>query len=274
VSLLSRSAFAIMFIALLTIAATITLWVELLIRAAAVYVVVLMLPLFFAALVWPARRIWAIRAIELLVALILSKFAIVAVLSLGGAALAHASFPNATRMLEGATLVILAAFSPWALLKLLPLHELSAGLEGIGARLQQPLAEASRPAGALNDAAGDLVRRLISGERDWVAAQPRGAGESVAQLARGSTGEDDPARAAAAGDQVVSADEPTPDADQPTPAVGEPTPAVGEPTPASKEPWKPPPDTGTIHISPETLASGQLVADEAASRPRDFDTDE
>ena len=56
-------------------------------REAAVYVIVLMLPLAFAAMVWPARRIWAIRAIELLVALILSKFAIVAVLSLGGAAL-------------------------------------------------------------------------------------------------------------------------------------------------------------------------------------------
>jgi hypothetical protein len=177
-------------------------------------------------------------------------------------------------MLEGATLVILAAFSPWALLKLLPLHELSAGLEGMGARLQQPLAEASRPAGALNDAAGDLVHRLISGEREWVAAQPRGAGESVAQLARGSTGEHDRARAAAAGDQVVSADEPTPGADEPTPAVGEPTPGADEPTPASEEPWKPPPDTGTIQITPETLASGQLVADEAASRPRDFDTDE
>ena len=46
-----------------------------------------MLPLAFAALVWPARRIWAIRAVEVLVALILSKFVIVAVLSLGGAAL-------------------------------------------------------------------------------------------------------------------------------------------------------------------------------------------
>ena len=64
-------------------------------REAAVYVVVLMLPLAFAALVWPARRIWAVRAVELLVALILSKFAIVAVLSLGGAAISasagHAS---------------------------------------------------------------------------------------------------------------------------------------------------------------------------------------
>ena len=56
-------------------------------REAAVYVIVLMLPLAFAALVWPARRVWAVRAVELLVALILSKFAIVAVLALGGAAL-------------------------------------------------------------------------------------------------------------------------------------------------------------------------------------------
>ncbi len=85
------SPFVAFFVAVLTVAATVTLWLELLIREAAVYVIVLMLPLFFAALVWPARRIWAIRAVELLVALILSKFAIVAVLALGGAALDHAA---------------------------------------------------------------------------------------------------------------------------------------------------------------------------------------
>ncbi len=79
----SRSLFVAFFIALFTVAGAVTLWLELLIRQAAVYVIVLMLPLFFAAMVWPARRIWAIRAVELLVALILSKFAIVAVLSLG-----------------------------------------------------------------------------------------------------------------------------------------------------------------------------------------------
>ena len=258
VSLLSHSAFAIMFIALLTIAATITLWIELLIRAAAVYVVVLMLPLFFAALVWPARRIWAVRAIELLVALILSKFAIVAVLSLGGAALAHASFPSPTRMLEGATLVILAAFSPWALLRLLPLHELGAGLEGMGARLQQPLPEAIRPSAALNDATGDLVHRLISGERDWTAAQPGGAGESIAQLARGATGEDDHGRAADAGEPIVSANEPAP--------------SVDEPPPPGKQPWKPPPDTGTLDL--EALAAGPSVADEPVGPPPGADTDE
>ena len=80
--------------ATITVAATLTLWLELLVRNAAVYVIVLMLPLFFAAMVWPARRTLAIRAIETLIALILSKFAIVAVLSLGGSALGHSTIPG------------------------------------------------------------------------------------------------------------------------------------------------------------------------------------
>ncbi|MEO6858572.1 MAG: hypothetical protein ABI323_08300, partial [Solirubrobacteraceae bacterium] len=112
----SFSAFPLFFVGLLAVAATLTLWIELLIRAAAVYVIVLMLPLFFAALVWPARRVWATRAIEMLIALILAKFAIVAVLDLGGAALGHTDLPSVTQMLAGTTLIILAAFSPWALM--------------------------------------------------------------------------------------------------------------------------------------------------------------
>ena len=89
-----------------------------------------MLPLFFAALVWPARRIWALRAVEMLVAVILSKFAIVAVFSLGGAAIGHRRFPGLPGA-GGRDAVLLAAFSPWALLRLLPLHELAAGLDGL-----------------------------------------------------------------------------------------------------------------------------------------------
>jgi hypothetical protein len=134
------SPFVAFFVALLTVAATITLWLELLIREAAVYVIVLMLPLFFAALVWPARRVWAARAVELLVALILSKFAIVAVLALGGAALDHAAALSVTSLLAGLTLVLLAAFSPWALLRLLPLHEMaSAAAGGLRTASAQPL---------------------------------------------------------------------------------------------------------------------------------------
>jgi type IV secretion system protein TrbL len=117
------------FVGLLAVGATIGLWVELLIRAAAVDVIVLLLPLFFAAMVWPARRVWAIRAIETLIALILSKFAIVAVLTLGGAAFAGGA-SGLSSSLVGATLVVLAVLSPWALLRLLPLHEVAAAAAG------------------------------------------------------------------------------------------------------------------------------------------------
>jgi hypothetical protein len=117
------------FIGLLAVGATIGLWIELLIRAAAVDVIVLMLPLFFAAMVWPARRVWASRAIETLIALILSKFAIVAVLTLGGAAFGAGS-SGLSASLVGATLVVLAVLSPWALLRLLPLHEMAAAAAG------------------------------------------------------------------------------------------------------------------------------------------------
>ena len=91
---LAGSPFLAFLIGLFMIGAAFALWIELLLREAAVYVVVLMLPLAFAALAWPARRIWAVRAVELLVALILSKFAIVAVLSLGGAAIGASAGPR------------------------------------------------------------------------------------------------------------------------------------------------------------------------------------
>src|SRR5436305_907187 len=130
-TLLSGSPFFVFFFALLTAAGAMTLWMELVMREAAVYVVVLMLPLAFAALVWPARRVWAVRAVELLVALILSKFAIVAVLSLGGAALGTSFGSHSiTGALAGGALVLLAAFAPWALLRLLPLAELASGAAG------------------------------------------------------------------------------------------------------------------------------------------------
>lgn len=126
----SGSPFLGFFLALLTVAAAMSLWMELLMRAAAVYVIVLMLPLAFASFVWPARRIWALRAVELLVALILSKFAIVAVLSLGAAALSQSAHQSVVGILAGVVLLGLAAFAPWALLRLLPLTEVASAAAG------------------------------------------------------------------------------------------------------------------------------------------------
>ncbi|MBV9007480.1 MAG: hypothetical protein JO181_22630 [Solirubrobacterales bacterium] len=129
-TLLSGSPFLAVLIGVLLVAGTVTLWLELLMREAAVYVIVLMLPLAFAAFVWPARRIWAMRAIELLVALILSKFAIVAVLSLGGAALTSGLAGGITGWMGGVVLLLMGAFAPWALLRLMPLSELASSAVG------------------------------------------------------------------------------------------------------------------------------------------------
>jgi len=130
---LARSPFLAFLIGVFTVAGAIVLWIELLMREAAVYVIVMMLPLAFAAMVWPARRIWAIRAVEVLIALILSKFAIVAVLSLGGAALSASVGAGAHGIpaaFAGVVLLVLGAFAPWALLRLLPLAEIAASAAG------------------------------------------------------------------------------------------------------------------------------------------------
>ena len=153
------------------------LWIELLMREAAVYVIVLMLPLAFAAMVWPARRIWAIRAVELLVALILSKFAIVAVLSLGGAAIsAGAAGGSITGVMAGAVLIMLAAFSPWALLRLIPLTELASGAAGtLRAELRSAGGAgdaASRSAEDWSATAAAAMRRAVEGRWQDTARLP------------------------------------------------------------------------------------------------------
>ncbi len=160
-SVLSRSPFVAFFVGLLTVSAAVLLWVEMLMREAAVYVVVLMLPLAFAAFVWPARRVWAIRVVEVLVALILSKFAIVAVLALGGAALGHRGSGGVGGMLAGLVLVLLAAAAPWALVRLLPMTELASAaagqLRGEGGRMRAIHAAAEAAAGGAGDWAGSVT---------------------------------------------------------------------------------------------------------------------
>jgi hypothetical protein len=191
----SRSLFVAFFVALFTVAAAVTLWLELLIREAAVYVIVLMLPLFFAAMVWPARRIWAIRAVELLIALILSKFAIVAVLSLGGTALGHTLLPGFQALFAGTTLVLLAAFSPWAMLRLLPLHELAgAAVGGLRPLAGQPPLAADDRAQATTDASDDVAAESAA---RVLARMPRNRGAGARDAAEASPAADATARASA-----------------------------------------------------------------------------
>jgi type IV secretion system protein TrbL len=120
--------------ALLLAFGSMLVWIELLVRASAIYVSVFFLPLVLCGLLWPATARWTRRMVELLTSLILSKFVVVAVLSLAAGALSSGDSLNA--VLAGAALLLLAAFAPFVLLRLVPLVEAGviAHLEGIERR--------------------------------------------------------------------------------------------------------------------------------------------
>ncbi len=175
--LISRAPFVSFFVGLLVVGAAVLLWVEMLMRDAAIYIVVLMLPLMFASFVWPARRIWATRTIEVLIALILSKFVVVSVLSLGGAALGQTGNGGVGGMLMGLVLVSLAALAPWTLVRLLPMTEL-----------------ASAAAGQLRGEAGQLrpaheqVDARAGNVSDWLNSLPAAMRRQADQSAEGGAG--------------------------------------------------------------------------------------
>jgi hypothetical protein len=212
VSFAWHSPFVVFFVGILVVTAGVLLWLELLMREAAIYVVVLMLPLVFAGMVWPARRVWATRAVEVLVALILSKFAIVAVLSLGGAALGHSTF-SAGGMLIGLTLVTLAAAAPWALVRLLPMAEVASSVAGhlrteaglvpgnALARMDQAeeLAERATPAAGVGGGTEEVARseagKLRAGaERSTSEPQPPDLPTAAEQVAEELGHTDTPSR--------------------------------------------------------------------------------
>jgi hypothetical protein len=228
------SPFLAFLIGLLIIGAAFALWIELLLREAAVYVVVLMLPVAFAALTWPARRVWAIRAVELLVALILSKFAIVAVLSLGGAAIgASIGHASVTGAMAGAVLIMLATFSPWALIRLVPLAEIAAGTAGglrgefraAGAPINRAAGYAEGGADWVRSAAAEMHRDAAMRMADFAepplaggGGDPGGGGDAGG--GGGAGGDDGPAEDPSGGGP--------PDAPSPTPQ---------QPPPSREVPW-------------------------------------
>jgi hypothetical protein len=127
-------------LALLVAVGALVIWVELLLRASAIYVAVFFLPVALAGLVWPVTARWSRRLVELLAALILSKFVIVAVLSLGLAMVAKGDGIDVA--LSGGALLLLAAFAPFVVLRMAPVVEAAAiaHLEGVERR---PLARAA-----------------------------------------------------------------------------------------------------------------------------------
>jgi hypothetical protein len=97
-------------------------WIELLMRDAAIYVVALFMPLALAASIWPRWSSALRRTAELIVVVIASKFVIVAILSLAASLMANTG-GRVEHVLAAGALMLLACFSPLVLFKLVPFAE-------------------------------------------------------------------------------------------------------------------------------------------------------
>src|SRR4029434_5650491 len=137
--------------ALIVTLGALSIWLELLLRAAGIYISVLVLPLALSAvispggwrlgsapiscallslplalsaMIWPAGWRWCRRLIEFLIAIIFAKVFIVAIINLAAAGLARGGLGDKFEgVLAGGALLLMAAFTPVALLKLIPLAE-------------------------------------------------------------------------------------------------------------------------------------------------------
>src|SRR5918912_534918 len=104
--------FGVLIASMLVVLGAISIWLELLLRSAAIYIAVLFLPLGLAAMIWPAGLRWCKRLIEFLIAIIFAKVFIVAIINLAAAGLAKGGFADKFEgVLAGGALLLMAAFT-------------------------------------------------------------------------------------------------------------------------------------------------------------------
>jgi hypothetical protein len=103
-------------------------WLELVMREAAVYVTLAFLPLTLAAMIWEKTAHWARRLAEWLLAMILAKFTIAVAFALAASAITDGAGEAAglSAVIAGCAVLLVAGLTPWALLKLIPFAEAAA----------------------------------------------------------------------------------------------------------------------------------------------------
>jgi hypothetical protein len=191
----TMATFVLLLVGLLVAAASFVLWLELLVRAAAVYVAVLFLPMALATLVWPSVSHWCRRLVETLAALILSKFVIVATLSLAAAAISSGTAGTGdagsgfASVLAGGALLVLATFVPFAILRLIPMVEAGAvgHLEGARQRAMAPLTAVPKTAASFALREGMAAHRNSKGAAR-VAAETGPVGTGGKEFGPGGVG--------------------------------------------------------------------------------------
>jgi type IV secretion system protein TrbL len=130
--------FVVFLLGLVAVLGAFVLWVELLVRASLLYVLLALSPFAYAAFVWPSARRILHRLAELIVALVFSKVVIAVALAVAASALASPNTGGAATgdakigtLLIGTIMFLLAAFSPFLLLRLFPVVEAAVVAHGI-----------------------------------------------------------------------------------------------------------------------------------------------
>ena len=132
-SVTTTPGFGLLVLASLVVVGGVLLWCELIIRAVVLTLLIALVPVVIPLACIPAMRRVGWRLLETFVAVALSKFAIVVALALG---LTELTGHGATTVVTGAVTLILAAATPFVILRLIPLIEISAlhGVEGLRQR--------------------------------------------------------------------------------------------------------------------------------------------
>src|SRR5215217_2996183 len=125
--------------ALVTILAAFLIFLELMLRSNAIYLMAALIPVLYAVRIWPAAKTVVRRTTEVLVAVVFVQPVVGLAVAMGAGASAtlggvgDSSFQEFGAAIAGATMLLLAALSPWAFIALLPALE-SAVSHGRGQR--------------------------------------------------------------------------------------------------------------------------------------------
>ncbi len=184
--------------ALVTIFAAFLVFLELLLRANAIYLIAALVPVVYAVRIWPAASGVARKTTEVLVAVVFAQPVVALAIAMGAAASASldgigsASLKEFGTAVAGAVFLLLAALAPWGMLSLMPALEAAMAAHrpraaiGGGARAAMTTAYTGTYLGRLAQAGAS---RASGGRGDTAAvaaawgASPAAAGAAATQTA-------------------------------------------------------------------------------------------
>ena len=112
---------------LLFIIGAVLVWIQLLVRPALIYIVIAFAPITWVTRAYPGTRGIAKREAEIAIALIVSRFVMAVSFRLGAEAMASSGVATGevdlSAMLVGSSIMLMTAFMPWVIFKVIPAVE-------------------------------------------------------------------------------------------------------------------------------------------------------